>query len=165
MKIRDIYSQIKNRFPLISIWEGNDYIHTNEDIEYFYSELDQRRKKAVKTKGKRNCIGTALYLVGEVDKDGFVYDGPKHGFFDYLPEADSPRRGYLVAWETLGEVYHAAVVVRQNPLLLASRNGDGGSFKPRQSFKKVNARYGLGSYNVKFYIPSKLQKILREVTA
>ena len=112
---------------------------------------------------KTNCIGTALYLVGEKFKDEHVEDETEI-IFNKFVESANPEIGYLVGWiNKRNKIYHAAVIVKTNPLLVANRDGIGVPFYSHEKFNEINSMHTESHENfkeIKYFIPSKLQKIL-----
>ena len=131
----------------------------------FYSELNKRRKELLeKRMFSSNCAGTALYLVGERGVDLYTPREIAEMILNRLTQAKSSELGYLASWESNGETLHLAVVVNKNPLKLAEREGYKGPFNPSKSFTQITEGYSFWKEGdeVKYYIPSKLQKILEK---
>ena len=110
-----------------------------------------------------NCISTALYLVGETDNDSHIEYPDK--YIQKLKKTDNPSLGCLIDWEDIiSGTYHMAVIVKENPLMLSTRNGSGENFIKNQLFSETDSIYKETIWRYKeknnFYIPSKLQKIL-----
>jgi len=135
-----------------------------ENKKDFYSNLNHNRRKNVQGEGIfSNCIGTALYLVGEKEKDEYLWKGRQKILRKLIP-ANSPELGYLVSWEHKGKTFHLGVVVNKTPLKIAERDGAKGKFNPSKSFTQITEGYFFWEEGdeVKYYIPSKLQKILEK---
>ncbi|NCO18362.1 hypothetical protein COT60_02535 [Candidatus Pacearchaeota archaeon CG09_land_8_20_14_0_10_30_9] len=135
-----------------------------ENKKDFYSNLNHNRRKNVQEEGIfSNCIGTALYLVGEKEKDEYLWK-ERQKILRKLTPANSPELGYLVSWERKGKTFHLGVVVNKTPLKIAERDGCEGPFNPSKLSTEIDERYFLGEKGdeVKYYIPSKLQKILEK---
>jgi len=128
----------------------------------FYKMIaDNRRKLKNNTS---NCIGTSLYLVGEIKEDKHLY-GNHNKILEKLKESNTPKLGYLVGWENnFKNIYHLAVVVNENPLTLTTRNGINKPVLKNQLFKETDSIYKdsleYSNKKNKFFIPSKLQKIV-----
>jgi len=129
----------------------------------FYNMLNNNRKNAHYGKTS-NCIGTALYLVGEQERDECVWN-KRRTFFEKLKLSEKPGLGYIITWgnETT-KLAHAAVITGVNPMTVATRNGSCDPFEPKQKFEETNEFYSgkLGYTNILYFIPSRLQKILDE---
>ena len=94
---------------------------TKKDFYKFVNINKHNIRKFGNNVGK-NCIGTALYLVGELPEEKFVYGEQTDSILKNLKEDNVPNLGNLVAWQDgNGETYHLAVVVKTNPTLLAHR--------------------------------------------
>ncbi len=81
-----------------------------EDFESFINE----RKDKVSLRDS-NCVGTALYLVGERDFDKYISRKDSKEIVSKMKKAREPDTGYLVLWENNGNIYHAGVVLRDKP--------------------------------------------------
>lgn len=128
----------------------------------FYKMIAERRRNIIDHTS--DCIGTGLYLVGEKETD---YIGVSDGvIMNNLKTSKKPEVGYLAAWRDHEEsVYHLATIVKKNPLTLSTRNGAGYPFTRNELFEKTHNGYtgyprDTKFKDVKFLIPSKLQKIL-----
>ena len=79
-----------------------------------------------------------------------------------MKTSETPEKGYIIQWlNNQGYTYHLALISNTNPLMLDTRNG----FVPleeNEKFEKTNSIYGTQRcFNeIKFRIPSKLQRIL-----
>lgn len=120
--------------------------------------------------GASNCIGTALFLVGEQPTDDFIYGRGLDGNFplgmdhtDYIEsmeEIPEPKTGCLVAWENIGKnIIHLGVIVNQNPILVAHRDGANGPFYKSMPLDKVNETYDAGNVRIRYFIPPKLKGV------
>lgn len=131
----------------------------------FYKLMQDRRKEASLDSSDTNCIGTALYLTGEIKIDEYLDPCKKNTIkLKKLKEIKKPILGCLVALiNEFNKNYHLAVVVKEKPLMLSTRNGYESFFTRKESFTDTDRLYSKSSYNkkcVKFFLPSKLQKIL-----
>lgn len=127
----------------------------------FYKMIAERRRNL--EDDCSNCVGTALYLVGEIDNDLHI-EHPNQ-YIKNLKKTDKQLLGCLIDWEdTISGIYHIAVIVKENPLTLSTRNGKNEKFIKNQLFLEVDSIYKETLWRLKeknnFYIPSKLQKIL-----
>ena len=93
---------------------------------------------------RSNCIGTALYLAGEIRKDKFVStrDVPRR-YFEHMQPIAGPVEHALIAWKSRknGHIFHAGVVTSIDPLLVTNRwNTDGPLFED-QIFAELQDAY------------------------
>ena len=133
---------------------------------------------------RSNCIGTALYLAGEIGNDFFVdTDTVKGRYLSRLRLIETPVVGCMVAWEEsyrkfipevalsrldldpkLFEertiVVHMAVVSSLEPFLLAHRDKCRGKFVVGQPFAEVDS--GHKRSKSFFYLPRMLDETLRQ---
>lgn len=140
----------------------------------FLAETNNRRR-SLSNRGKSNCVGTALYLIGEQPSDAYVYNNESRGkfplegdhtsYFETLEETDEPVLGGLVVWKAgknsfpANKVYHAGVIVNTDPILVAHRDGFSGPFHRNMPLEIVNEKYKdfFGEKgNITFLLPSKL---------
>jgi hypothetical protein len=139
---------------------------TKED---FYAFLNNnineiKRTDSYSASHKTNCIGTALYLVGEQSQDENV-DAETESIFSRFTESATPETGYLVGWiDKWDRIYHAAVITKTTPLRVANRHAIGEHFSHDSSFNETNELHTeeMRGYfkETKYFIPSKLQKII-----
>ncbi len=103
-----------------------------------------------------NCAGTALYLVGDAEKDSYVE--PKTLYADYLSrlgKISNPVVGCIVAWTgkhvQLDRMFiatdwvntrHIGVLTDINPIRVAHRDGLSGWFIKSQSIEEIE-NYGM----------------------
>ncbi len=135
----------------------------------FYREMEGKIK-SVESSGTSNSLGTALYVALERTKDEFVQRYGSEEVLEGLQESEKPERGYLVGWfsKHIAEgkaPFHAGVVTHVNPLQVAERRRAQGDFSKSASFDEVdssirNSEEYLKTMDVKYFVPSKLQKIL-----
>lgn len=91
--------------------------------------LQTRIETAKRTFRPTNCIGTSLFLAELLNEDRRVYDEEFYGyFFSKLRQVEKPTMGDLVLWQDYRplrvECVHLAFVLRTNPLVLVTRNGE-----------------------------------------
>ena len=114
---------------------------------------------------RSNCIGTALYIVGEYEKDEAGDIFKIHPRLTKLPRVSRPVIGCLASWER-GPVpqivvAHLGVVTSLHPLLVTERQGSDGEFLEDTPFPRIHRDYNTPSYGrhkVFFYLPSSLGK-------
>lgn len=82
-------------------------------MEDFESFISQRKDKL--NLRDSNCVGTALYLVGERDIDVYLSRKNAKEIVSKMKRAKEPNTGYLVLWENGGKIYHSGVVLRDKP--------------------------------------------------
>lgn len=155
--------------------QNNYEIGTARDFYKFVNEkrrniLNKENRNLKKT--NNDCKGTALYQVGEIPKEKFLFQDENEKILSNLKKAQNPEPGYIVAWrrenpysmEGENQTYHMAVVVNKNPLKVATRNGEASNLNKNQSFTKVNGFYASQEPEgwVEYYIPSKLEKALNK---
>ena len=85
-------------------------------MDKIYEFIKDRVAKA--SKGKSNCVGTALYLSGELDSDKYLSREDSKKIISKM----KPELGYLVLWESSGIPIHAGVILMDNPLQILYRN-------------------------------------------
>jgi len=110
-----------------------------------------------------NCIGTALYLVGELEEDRYIWMGRGTRLFKMMPYS-KPIVGAIVSWNhyTKGP-YHMAVVTSLNPLKVTQRDGERGPVETDVPLTRVDWFYLLGKGESRtFHLPRKLEKALNE---
>jgi hypothetical protein len=124
--------------------------------------LDEIRRKINLTKDLRisNCIGTALFLVGERDYDEHYEPGPEvyYEHLGDLKELWRPLKGCLIAWQLRGnhsEVHHMGIVTSTDPLLVTHRPGVDMLVIENEPFLDIEL-YGASAYKVAFYLPQNL---------
>ena len=104
---------------------------------------------------RSNCIGTALYLVGERHLDEYVYGDVYRSYLSYMERSSSAVENCLFAWQRQLKdgiyVVHMGVVVSIDPLLMTHRVGAQGEFLENKPSKKVDLA-PLG-YELVFYLP------------
>lgn len=136
------------------------------NTEYF-KEINRR---AALCKGTRrsNCIGTALYLVGEKEKDEFesIWNVPE---LTHLKISKTPILGCLIAWQTYSRTRHLGVVTSITPLLITHREGNSDLFFENEYFEVADRPYGCCWYEIspeiKYYLPRGLKVAENQVAA
>lgn len=73
-----------------------------------------------------NCIGTALYLIGETDSDKYLSRGESKKLISNMERAKKPELGHLVLWTSDGIPFHAGVILMDNPFYIVHRNEKNG---------------------------------------
>lgn len=126
-------------------------------------DLSDRLFDAIENQTPTNCIGTALFLTGIVDKDKYLdSDGVKREILPNLKRLEQPEEGAIVTWENDTSVIHMGVVVSINPLLLTHRlgcyRGANAMLIERDNFEKVSERiwtfFFYGEIKIRYYKPS-----------
>lgn len=135
----------------------------NEFMDWMNKRMDTLERYGVS-----NCIGTALYVAGELNEDKYMYGKESEEILYNLKEKSSPHQGVLVAWCSEEEIYHLGIVTNTDPFLIFNREGANGHLKINQPFEKVCEEYSfvhglLKRYKlkkIKYFVPSKLENIL-----
>jgi hypothetical protein len=91
-----------------------------EIMENFYEFIKDRVSKA--SKDNSNCVGTALYLLGESDSDEYLSREESKKIISKMKRAIKPELGYLVLWESSGILIHSGVILMENPFYIIYRN-------------------------------------------
>ena len=132
----------------------------------FYSRINNNRRAVMGRDGVSNCIGTALFLVGEQLTDDFVYgtifylNMDHTDYIESMEEVSEPKTGCLVAWENIGRnIIHLGVIVNENPVLVAHRDGSKGQFHKNMPLERVNEIYDCGNERIRYFIPPKLKEV------
>lgn len=89
-------------------------------MESFSEFLNKRISLVVKNKS--NCVGTALYLVGEEDSDQYLSRDESRKKLSKMKRVIKPELGSLVLWESGGIPFHAGVIVMENPFYILYRD-------------------------------------------
>jgi hypothetical protein len=119
-------------------------------------DYQERLCKAKENKKDSNCIGTALYLAGLTDKDG--YYPTKDVFNDYLvnlEEISDAENGSLVAWlnvigDEVLQVPHMGIITIERPICVTHRAGREDKIITKHSLVRLNVAYE-GFWDYKFY--------------
>ena len=126
----------------------------------FYKMIADRRKN-IKKEGVSNCIGTALYLTGEIEEDFYL----KHAYnnkIHSLEVSEIPKLGYFLSWEDPDEkMEHVGVITNLNPLSIAHREKYKGNFIQNQEVSELS-KFDVSYLRKVFRVPSKLKKILEK---
>ncbi|MBI3623615.1 hypothetical protein HY212_06075 [Candidatus Pacearchaeota archaeon] len=89
--------------------------------------LQDRLAKVSGDERPANCIGTALFLAGEVDIDEHIEPSHSRPYFEKLTELHSPEVESIITWEESTRkgisVGHAGLIVGVNPILITHRPG------------------------------------------
>jgi hypothetical protein len=86
-----------------------------------FSEFIKNRSSQV-PRNNSNCVGTALYLVGETDSDKSLSRNDSKKIISKMKRAVKPELGYLALWESDGIPFHAGVILMDNPFYIVHRN-------------------------------------------
>lgn len=106
-----------------------------------------------------NCIGTALFITGELSADEGVSTRRAYKFhLKKLEESKNPDIGYLASWEHQKKFFHKkiihlAVITSLNPILMTHRKGFNGPLIIGEPFSDVKKHYERAEAEIKFYIP------------
>ena len=119
-------------------------------------DYKERLQKARENTRDSNCIGTALYLAGLTNKDG--YYPTREVFDDYLvnlEEITDAKNGSLVAWifsidDKVIQVPHMGIITLERPPCLTHRAGRGDHIITNHSLIRLNMAYD-GFCDFKFY--------------
>jgi len=118
------------------------------------------RERASKTKRKNsNCVGTALYLVGESDTDKYLDRYTSRDVLLNFRKSFCPQKGYFVCWMDGTNPFHVGVVLETNPLTILHRDGCDGYLKS-DSFDELNLRFKNIPVEIVYKIPNNFEKIL-----
>lgn len=111
---------------------------------------------------RSNCIGTALFLTGEIRSDRYV-DTDDVNSLKKLRRVDGPVLGGLIAWQHYKKritiTYHLGVVTSLDPLLITHRNGGAGAFEINEPFGAVNGGYSRMNVLVECFVPKSFEKL------
>ena len=131
--------------------------------ERFYDFVDERVELS-KNNLSCNCLGGALSGVGEVLEDSNMHPWDAKKVLDGLTEAGSASRGYLAVWTYQDDTpYHAAIVANNSGTKAISRNGGNNELKKdieMNELSRIYDNYSGFRGKKKYFIPSKLQKII-----
>ena len=117
-----------------------------------------------------NCIGTALYISGEADREEYVDPTDAHRKrLSLLRKLERPVEGCIVAWQgnwhsdPLGRVLtedtytnHTGIVVSLSPLLVTHRKGIGTGLTRQQPLEEISKHEEMKDYGTFFYLPRML---------
>ncbi len=137
---------------------------------------------------RSNCIGTALFVTGEIRTDVYVDTSiAKVIYLDKLRTVDMPIVGCIVTWEYNSSqfsdnmtsrldaefkrllikgihVAHMGIVYSLNPLLVSHRKGYKREFIESQLFMDIDLKDYYDA-RITYYIPKELERTLSEVPA
>jgi hypothetical protein len=112
---------------------------------------------------RANCIGTALYIIGELGEDKYItpYSGVKELYLKNLEPIQTPSEYCLIVWACTDCIEHMGVVTGINPILVTNREHADGEFIVNQGFEKANKPYhpdfrrhrGLEIPSINYYLP------------
>lgn len=89
-------------------------------MEDFYKFMDERIKNTMRR--GTNCVGTALYIVGERDFEATLQRRDSRKLLLRMRNSLRPEVGYLVLWESEGIPFHAGVIYKENPFEIVHRS-------------------------------------------
>jgi hypothetical protein len=129
-------------------------------MEDFYEFIKER----IKITGRResNCIGTALYIVGEYEFDLFLKRDIAKIKFSRMKKSLTPGLGYLVSWEDDRGPFHAAVIYKENPFEIVHRTEDNEILTPKKLNEFVDFIFKNTGLKPVYRIPPKLEKQLKD---
>ena len=114
-----------------------------------------------------NCVSTALFITGEIDKDKYVNPRTVYSsVLKKLQKIESPRLGCIVAWTfDLGSsiyVEHMAVVTATVPhTLVTHRKALVGSLVENQPIEVVGLPAKLNYCKEEYFLPKNIKSIIR----
>ncbi len=73
-----------------------------------------------------NCIGTALYIVGEIGSDEYLSRKEAKKLISNMKRDIGPKLGYLVLWGSGGVPFHAGIILMENPFYIVYRTKNNG---------------------------------------
>ncbi len=125
-----------------------------------YAKQVRDRIKLCKLARRSNCIGTALYVVGEQGEDEFLYRGAYDSYLKKLEVLHSPVKGCLVAWQDpmsdIKAVYHMGIVITTDPILVTHRVGTEGVVIEKQPLSEISILGCTYDCSIFYYLPSAL---------
>ena len=133
-----------------------------ESSEKFYMEIGSRISRSPNTCFS-NCLGSALYFVGEIEDERPIGTKTKPSSFDLfsgLVESLNAQKGVIVVWKKGDHYQHAGVVTSTNPFLITHREGHQSGLCVNVPFKEVDKRYRVGNIRTTFLVPKKLETSL-----
>ncbi len=126
-----------------------------------FHEFIMKKIEDLEKKGVSNCIGTALYLVGEIPNDVCLDEGEYERILDEMTNIDFPLQGSLIGWldKKDKDLYYMGVVTSEVPFLITNRRGINGKVVFNEPFKKVDKDYSIYSKKreIKYFVPKKLE--------
>ncbi|MDA3837074.1 MAG: hypothetical protein PF542_05620 [Nanoarchaeota archaeon] len=134
-----------------------------QEKERFYDFIEGKIELAKENLGC-NCLGGTFNGVGEISKDTNLHPWDAAKILNSLVEVCAPSRGYIVVWAySDGTPYHSAIIADENCTKAISRNGGNKVIEADIDIDELHNTYDNYSGfkgEVKYFIPSKLQKIL-----
>lgn len=118
------------------------------------TSLEERISIAKRKHEGKNCVGTALYLIGEEDEEGYI--APRDVIVSALSKIEKPHIGALAVWSYKpwiifrDEVMHMGVITGINPTRVTHRPRYEQALIENQSCEEISEDY---SSPAKFYIP------------
>lgn len=88
-----------------------------EDIEKFI-----RDRACITSRNTSNCVGTALYLVGETDNEEYISRKNSRKILNNMKISIKPELGYVASWESDGTPIHAGVIYMENPFYVVYKD-------------------------------------------
>lgn len=73
-------------------------------MENYYGFMKERIKNA--SRDGSNCIGTALYICGEIDSEAYYSRDEAKLKLSRMKNSLKPELGYLVLWQSGGVPFH-----------------------------------------------------------
>lgn len=116
-----------------------------------------------------NCAGTAIYLVGDASRDGYIETITLYNkYLSSLKQVDSPVAGCLIAWvgrygiswrarlnlPSEPNTCHIGVVSATDPPRVTHRDGLRGSFVIDAPIDAVESEISTHIFSRKLYLPS-----------
>lgn len=128
-------------------------------MEDFYEFMKERILKMERRNS--NCIGTALYIVGEKDSDNYLSRDESKKMLSKMKFSAKPELGYLVLWASGGIPYHAGTIFMENPFYIVHRSEKNG-FLAKESLETFN-EYMFKTTGLKptYRIPNKLLEVTK----
>lgn len=133
----------------------------------FNSFINNRLKEPDMPFGYSNCFGTGFYLTGEQEADIPITSTKKiNRFIKELKLTNQVQVGYLIYWSIekkdiwsksiKHEPYHIGIISSVNPFLIIHRPNKNAMIKIDDHFKDVNKYYQKKEFNIKYYVPRRL---------
>ncbi len=126
-------------------------------MEDFYEFMKERIHKA--DRRGSNCIGAALYIVGEIPSETYISRKISKKNLNRLRTSSKPELGYIVLWESDGIPFHAGVILNMNPLKIVHRNEINGLLKEQSLEELTNHLFKYTKIKPVYKIPGKLKDI------
>lgn len=127
---------------------------TREDVEVY---IRDRINRTWRTQSETNCIGTALFITGEIPYEIIVWNDRKR-FFSLLKKAKKSHYGAIMMWHYPEEKFsHAGVITGLEPLLITYRHGRRGRILIDQPIERVDKEYPKEEARINLYTPRILE--------